>query len=97
MNKSNLTKQELSLELSRKLGFPLSFSRKLINDLVNIFISNIRKGNLKIKNIGSFKILKKNQRLGRNPKTKEQYIISSRNSLSFSSSKNLIASLDQNE
>ena len=81
----------------KKSGFPLSFSKKLINDLVNIFIFKIKEGNLNIKNIGSFKILKKKQRLGRNPKTKEQYIISSRNSLSFHSSKNLLASLNRNE
>ena len=40
-----------------------------------------------LKNIGSFKILAKKERIGRNPKTKEEFIITPRNTVSFTASK----------
>ena len=39
-----------------------------------------------IKNFGSFKIIFKDKREGRNPKTKEKFTISSRNVIKFVSS-----------
>ena len=48
----------------------------------------LKKNNLIIKNIGSFKLIEKNERIGRNPKTKEEFIICKRKSISFLSSKN---------
>ena len=94
MNKKNLTKKDLIKELSYKTGFPLVFSKKLIEDLINIFITNICKKELNLKNIGVFKVISKNKRLGRNPKTKEEYIIEARNSLTFKASKKLLNSIN---
>ena len=45
---------------------------------------------VKIHNFGTFKIKKKNERIGRNPKTKEDVIISSRNVISFTPSKKIL-------
>ena len=55
----------------------------------------LKKNNLIIKNIGSFKLIEKNERIGRNPKTKEEIIISKRKSISFLSSKNLTNYLNE--
>ena len=47
-------------------------------------------GNLGLKNIGTFNLIKKKERLGRNPKTKEKFIISSRKSVIFKPSKSIL-------
>ena len=89
MFKKNFTKENLINDLSKRTGYSLNFSKKIINDLINIIIENIKGGNLKLKNLGSFKIIKKKERLGRNPKTKEEFLISSRKSISFTPAKKI--------
>ena len=59
--------------------------------------NTIKTNNLYLKNIGSFKLISKKERVGRNPKTKENFIISSRRSISFKVSKNLINILNKHE
>ena len=48
----------------------------------------------KLKNFGTFKILNKNERIGRNPKTKEIHIIKKRKTISFVPSKAFIKKLN---
>ncbi len=95
MNKKNLTKLHISQQISVKKGYSLSFSKKLLEDLISIIIQNIKKDNLIVKNIGSFKLLYKKERIGRNPKTKEEFLIKSRKSISFIPSKKILDSLNQ--
>jgi integration host factor subunit alpha len=95
VNKSNLTKIKIAKNLSEKTGFSVQFSKKLIDDLINILIQNINENNCNLMNIGSFKLINKKERLGRNPKTKEEFTISSRKSLSFLVSKKLTNLLNQ--
>ena len=95
MTKKNITKKEIAVSLSQNTGFPLSFSKKLVNNLLNIMCEQLKKNNLIIKNIGSFKLIEKNERIGRNPKTKEEFIICKRKSISFLSSKNLTNYLNE--
>ncbi len=89
MFKSNITKEDLIKNLSKKTGYSLSFSKKIINDLINIIIENIKSGNLILKSLGSFKLNYKKERVGRNPKTKEEFLISSRKSVSFTPAKKI--------
>ena len=95
MFKKNLKKIDIAKRLSNKTGYSVNFSKKLINDLVEIIVLNIKKENLTLKNIGSFKKKNKNQRIGRNPKTKEEFIINSRKSISFTSSSKLLVKLNK--
>ena len=95
MNKKKIKKEDIVKELTNKTGFSNNFSKKLINDLLEIIIQNIKNGDFKIKNIGTFKKIYKNERIGRNPKTKEEYIIAARNSLSFIPSKQIIDYLNK--
>ena len=76
-------------KLSLKTGYSNSFSKKLINDLINILTINIKIGDLTLKNIGTFKTIQKKERLGRNPKTKEEFKISRRKSIIFKASKKI--------
>ena len=95
MLKKDFKKIDLVKDLSLKTGYSQNYSKKIVDDLINIFIQNIKSGNLNLKNIGSFKLLNKKERIGRNPKTKEEFIISSRKSLSFTSSKKIIDNLNK--
>ena len=90
VSQNNFKKIDLIKDLNIKTGFSINLSKKLINDLIKIIIINLKTENLKLKNIGSFSLIKKKQRMGRNPKTGEACIISSRKSLSFTPSKKLL-------
>ena len=70
MNK-NFTKKDISKFLSKKTGYSNSLSRKIIEDLIEILKNNIISNKLILKNIGSFKLINKKSRIGRNPKTQK--------------------------
>ena len=89
MPRNNIKKKDLIKNLSNLTGFSLLFSKKIINDIIEIIIKNIKSGDFNLKNIGSFKTTKKNERIGRNPKTKETHIITSRKVVRFVLSENI--------
>ena len=73
MIKKNITKKYLSNKLYQKLGFSKNISSFILNDFFESIISEILKYNkIKITSFGTFEILNKNERLGRNPKTREE-------------------------
>ena len=74
MTKFNYTKIQLSKLLNEKKGFSITLSNKIIDDLLEAIIENIKRNNFNLKNFGSFKILNKKARIGRNPKTKKNYM-----------------------
>ena len=89
MCKTNLKKKDIVKKISIKTGLSENYSKKIVNDLIKILSQHLKTRNLIIKNLGSFKIVFKKERIGRNPKTKEQHIISARKVLSFIISQNL--------
>ena len=89
MTKKNITKIEITKILSQKTGLSSLYSKKILNDLIQIIIKQVKDNNLILKNIGTFKIISKNERIGRNPKNKKIYNINARKSLSFIASKKL--------
>jgi len=91
----NYKKKDIIKNLNKSTGLSSNFSKKLINDLIDLIIQNIKKGNLNLKNLGSFKIIYKKQRLGRNPKTKDPFIISARKSIKFTVSKKILNNLSK--
>ena len=91
MKKNNLTKIDIAKELSKKTGYSLELSKILINNLLIVLISSIKKNKLNLKNIGTFRLINKSERIGRNPITKENFVITSRKSISFISSKKLLS------
>ena len=90
MNKKNYTKNDIIVDLSKKTGFSLNLSKKIFSDLLNILINKINKNELNLKNFGTFKLINKKERIGRNPNTKKEFIISARKSIRFSCSKNML-------
>ena len=94
MAKDNLRRIDLAKIISQKKGFPLLFSKQLIDNLIDVLIFSVSKNKLNLKNIGTFNILKKNSRLGRNPKTRQEFIITARKSISFKPSKTLLKKIN---
>ena len=88
MTKKNFNKDNLYKLLSERTGFSELLSKKIINDLIKIIIKEIKKENFSLLNLGKFKVIGKKNRLGRNPKTKQTFIINQRKSISFIASKN---------
>ena len=89
MYKKNIKKKDIVKNLSFKTGLSKNYSKKVLNDLIEILSHHLKNNNLSIKNFGNFKVLFKKERIGRNPKTKEEYLISARKVLSFTISQNL--------
>ena len=79
----NFTKSDISKQITNKIGVSHRYADKLTEDLVEVIKSLIKKKDLNIKNFGTFKTINKKERIGRNPKTKEKYKITSRKSVSF--------------
>ena len=84
----NLTKKDLVNLVYMQLGFSKQISENLIEDFLSTIILNIKEEKkLKLSKFGTFSIRKKNSRIGRNPKTKESKVISSRDVVLFKPSK----------
>ena len=84
----NLTKKDLVNLVYMQLGFSKQISENLIEDFFSTILKNIiEEKKLKISKFGTFSIRQKKSRLGRNPKTKETKMISSRQVVLFKPSK----------
>lgn len=76
---ANFTKKDISLKLSENLEISLSLSSRLVDYFTECIKTNLNENNdIKISGFGTFKISKTPKRVGRNPKTKESFIISER-------------------
>jgi len=93
----NYKKIDIAKKISNKTGYSLSFTKKIVTYIIESLIECIKNDNLIIKNIGSFTIIQKKERMGRNPKTNENFIITQRKSISFYPSKNILKKLNTNE
>ena len=84
----NLTKKDLVNVIYMQLGFSKHVAENLLNDFLSTIISNIKdEKKLKLSKFGTFIIRKKKSRIGRNPKTRESKVISSRDVVLFKPSK----------
>ncbi len=84
----NLTKKDLVNLVYMQLGFSKQISESLIEDFFSNIFSNIKsEKKLKLSKFGTFTVRQKKSRIGRNPKTKEAKVISSRDVVLFKPSK----------
>ena len=76
MKRDNITRKDLRKQIFFDLGIPDSLSDKILNSFFDIIIEGLlRDDEVKISGFGTFKILNKKERIGRNPKTNEPYTI----------------------
>ena len=88
MMRINLTKKDLVNLVYMQLGFSKQISENLIEDFLATIVTNIKtEKKLKLSKFGTFSIRQKKSRIGRNPKTKETKVISSREVVLFKPSK----------
>ena len=84
MVKKNLTRKDLSNKIYQNLGFSKNFSSMIIDNFFETLIQELLKSNkIKISSFGTFKVINKKERIGRNPKTKEKAIITPRRVVKF--------------
>ena len=86
--RTNLTKKDLVNIIYMQVGFSKQISEHLIDEFFSLITQNLKKEKkLKLTKFGTFFIRSKKSRIGRNPKTKEDNIISERNVVLFKPSK----------
>ena len=88
MVKKNFTRKDLALNVYQNLGVSKNFSLNIVDDFFEVMVSELIKTNkVKISSFGTFEIINKKERIGRNPKTKIEAKISSRKVVKFKPSK----------
>ena len=86
----NLTKKEITNSVYMQMGFSKKIIESLIEDFLSIILEELIKNKkVKISKFGTFALKNKKSRIGRNPKTLEKKIISERNVIIFKPSKEL--------
>ena len=84
MTKKNFTKKNLIRQIYKNVGFSKNFSSKIIDNFFESLISaTIISNKIKISSFGTFKVINKRERIGRNPKTKIEAKISPRKVVKF--------------
>tara|TARA_B110000438_G_scaffold131944_1_gene128057 strand:- start:545 stop:841 length:297 start_codon:yes stop_codon:yes gene_type:complete len=98
MVNKNFTRKNLSNKIHKKVGFSKNLSLKIIDDFFESIISEtIKLNKIKISSFGTFSILNKKERIGRNPKTGAEKKILSRKVVKFKPSLSLKKKINQNE
>ena len=82
----NVTKKDLSAILKKELKLSIETSDSLVDEFFQAIKTTLRsKKNLKLSGFGTFETFKTKDRMGRNPKTMEEFEIPAQNKVRFSS------------
>ena len=96
-NQNNFTRDDIAESLHTDFGLTKKDCIIFVNDIIDIIIDGLKiDGYVKIHNFGSFKVARKKSRIGRNPKTMQNVMISERNVLKFKPSKIIIDYINKN-
>ena len=80
----NFTRKNLINKIFQNVGYSKNFSSIIVDDFFDTLISELIKSKeVKITSFGTFKILDKKERIGRNPKTKIEAKIKARKVVKF--------------
>ena len=90
----SLGKKDIVINISSKAHISRVISAQLVKSFFNILKSSSSGNTVKIANFGTFYKRITPERIGRNPKTKEEYTIKARKRISFKASRNLIKILN---
>tara|TARA_A100000164_G_scaffold338383_1_gene332600 strand:+ start:37 stop:315 length:279 start_codon:yes stop_codon:yes gene_type:complete len=81
----NLTKKDLSTILKKELGLSFDISDSLVDEFFLSIRSALRsQKNIKLSGFGTFETFRTKERMGRNPKSMENFKIPSQNKVRFS-------------
>ena len=91
ITQNNFTREDIAESLHNDFGLTKKDCISFVNDIIDIIVEGLKiSGYVKIHNFGSFKVTRKKSRIGRNPKTMEDVMISERNVLKFKPSKMIL-------
>ena len=97
MTSKVVTKAVLVNHINESIGLSKKESQVFFETMLGLIIGSLREKNeVKIVNFGIFRVRNKKSRIGRNPKTKVEVMISSRNVVTFKVSEFLHNSINSN-
>lgn len=97
MDKDVLTKAKIVNYLNENIGLSKRECQFFFESFIDIIYSQLKlQKDVKIINFGIFKVMNKKPRIGRNPKTKQEVMISERNVVKFKPSNFLISLINSN-
>ena len=80
----NITRKKLYNRIHQNLGFSKNLASQIVDDFFELLIDElIKKKEVKISSFGTFKVIDKKERIGRNPKTKVVATICARKIVKF--------------
>ena len=93
---NNITREDIADYINSEFGLTKNDCNQIVNEILDIIILGlINEDKVKIHNFGTFKLKNKKQRIGRNPKTKEEFMIEARRVISFIPSKHLLNKINK--
>ena len=93
---NNITKEDIANFINSEFGLTRKDCNNFVKDIIEEIILGLKKDKIvKIHNFGTFKIRNKKSRLARNPKSKVEVMIPSRNVISFKPSKHVLKKLNK--
>ena len=97
MTSKVVTKAVVINHINETVGLSKRESKIFFEVLMDLIVQSLKKkSEVKIVNFGIFRIRKKKNRIGRNPKTKVEVMISARNVVTFKVSDFLLNSINSN-
>ena len=81
----SLSKKDLSVIIKKELKLSVDISDSLVDEFFQAIKKTLgSKKNIKLSGFGTFEIFKTKERMGRNPKTMEEFEIPAQNKVRFS-------------
>ena len=80
-------KKDIVKNISSKAQISIKLANSVLNYFIKIITIESKNRSVKISNFGTFYTHKSPERIGRNPLTKEEFLIKERRKITFSSSK----------
>jgi integration host factor subunit alpha len=90
----NFSKTDIVEGISKKSSVSIADAKSILESFLSLIKSKSKSGSVKVSSFGSFSFKKTPKRLGRNPKTKDSYIISERSKLNFKPSNKIKENLN---
>jgi nucleoid DNA-binding protein len=90
----NFSKSDIVKNISKKSLVSAEESKIILESFLSLIKSSSKSGPVKLSSFGTFSFKKTPKRLGRNPKTKDSYIIPELNKLNFKPSNKIKENLN---
>jgi len=84
-----ISKKNIANEISKVLNLNKIESQLIVDSFFLVIKKELNNKNIKVHNFGAFKCKISPERIGRNPKTKEEYVIKPRRKISFKPSSSI--------